>query len=88
MRCWKPTKEPMTIYIAALLTFLIAFFALSVGMIFSDIKIKGHCGSQSLDGDCCDAGVAERSNPGFHVGNCFIDESGNKVNCDTCDCDD
>ncbi len=81
----------MVIFIATLLTFVIAFFAFSVGMIFSDIKIKGHCGSPSLDDGCCDsdscnppAGSGIEQNDG-----CSLDVFGNKINrCDTCGCED
>lgn len=72
----------MEIFIATLSTFLIAFFGLSVGMIFSDISIKGHCGSPRL---------AEGSNNGVgtdHEEGCSIDTFGNKINrCVTCDCE-
>ncbi len=74
----------MEIYIATFLTFLIAFFGLSIGMIFSDIKIKGHCGSPSLDTGCGDANTSDSDqNEG-----CSIDAYGNKINrCVTCDCE-
>ena len=78
----------MTVFIATLLTFLIAFFALSVGMIFGDIKIKGHCGSPSLDDGCCETDSQYQAQSLEHQGNCSIDENGNKINqCDTCSCD-
>ncbi len=73
----------MEIYIATLLAFLIAFFSLSIGMIFSDIKIKGHCGSPSLDAGCSDPSASEADNEG-----CSTDAFGNKINrCVTCDCE-
>jgi hypothetical protein len=71
----------MVIYIATFLTFLIAFFGLSIGMIFSDIKIKGHCGSPSLDTGC--GGDSDQ-----HEEGCSTDAYGNKINrCVTCDCE-
>ncbi len=80
----------MTIFIATLLAFVFAFFALSIGMIFGDIKLKGHCGSPSLDSGCCDSDPREVAVEGIdHQGSCSIDAFGNKINiCDTCSCDD
>jgi len=81
----------MTIFIATLLTFLIAFFALSVGMIFGDIKLRGHCGSPSLDGGCCDSDPQQLELPQLtgERDKCVIDGLGNKIHpCSTCDCDD
>ena len=75
----------MEIYIATLLTFLIAFFGLSIGMVFSDIKIKGHCGSPGLDGGHGDTNVSHSDQ---HEEGCSIDVYGNKINrCVTCDCE-
>lgn len=80
----------MTIFIATLLIFLGAFFALSIGMIFSDIKLKGHCGNPSLDTGCCDSDTDNVVKGGIgHQSGCSIDDLGNKINpCDTCSCDD
>ncbi len=73
----------MEIYIGTLLAFLVAFFSLSIGMIFSDIKIKGHCGSPSLDTGCGDSNTSKADGEG-----CSTDAFGNKINrCVTCDCE-
>ena len=39
-------------YVASLIAFGVAVFLLSVGVIFGDRKIKGHCGSPSLKEGC------------------------------------
>lgn len=80
----------MTIFIATLLVFLAAFFALSIGMIFSDIKLKGHCGSPSLDTGCCESDPDELAKGGIdRQRGCSIDALGNKISpCDTCSCDE
>ncbi|MBU2645722.1 hypothetical protein KKI24_13520 [bacterium] len=79
----------MAVFIATLLTFIIAFFALSIGMVFGDIKIKGHCGSPSLEGGCCDAGPNSDTCGTDHQRRCLIDTSGNKIeSCSACTCED
>lgn len=76
----------MEIFIATLSVFLIAFFSLSVGMIFSDIKLKGHCGSPSLNGG--HNGTSQHGGGKDGGEGCSIDDFGNKINiCPTCDCE-
>lgn len=78
------------IFIATLVVFLVAFFALSVGMIFGDIRIKGHCGSPSLDGGCCDSEPVQpvESNGDCVRKTCLVDAMGNPVlPCNSCNCD-
>lgn len=46
-------KLKMTTFIATFVIFSLAMLGLSVGMIFSDVKIKGHCGGQTAPQTQC-----------------------------------
>lgn len=78
----------MTMFFASLLTFLIAFLALSVGMIFGKARIKGHCGGPGNDDDCCDGGSHPVVSGAQTAESQRIQMPGKLSHpCDTCSCD-
>lgn len=55
----------MTVFIAAIVIFFIAFLGLSLGVILKDKQIKGHCGGVPTVTDSC-----ERDEHGNKIASC------------------